>query len=374
MALAGLSCFQFSILLLLSSLISPTSCLSHHQNNKHAALFIFGDSLFDPGNNNYINTNTTFQANFWPYGESFFKYPTGRFCDGRLIPDFIAEYAKLPLIQPYLQQPAGYQQFVYGANFASSGAGALAETFPGMVIDLKTQLSYFKIVVKQLRQNLGDGEAKQLLSNAVYLFSIGSNDYGNTLSTNSSFFHSNSQDEYVKIVIGNSTAVIQDIYMNGGRKFGFVSLGPLGSLPGIRALEPENNSEVMTEITHLLKLHNKALSKTLRNLETQLKGFMYSNFNFYTAASERINNPSKYGFKEVKTACCGTGPYRGIPSCGGKRGLTEFELCKNASEYMFFDSTHPTEMANQQFAELMWSGIPNVTGPYNLKSLFERTH
>ncbi|CAK9149670.1 unnamed protein product [Ilex paraguariensis] len=89
MALAGLSCFQFSILLLLSSLFSPTSCLSHHQNNKHAALFIFGDSLFDPGNNNYINTTINFQANFWPYGESFFKYPTGRFCDGRLIPDFI---------------------------------------------------------------------------------------------------------------------------------------------------------------------------------------------------------------------------------------------------------------------------------------------
>ena len=53
----------------------------------HVALFAFGDSLFDPGNNNYINTIA--QANFPPYGETFFKYPTGRFSDGRLIPDFI---------------------------------------------------------------------------------------------------------------------------------------------------------------------------------------------------------------------------------------------------------------------------------------------
>lgn len=54
-----------------------------------AALFVFGDSLYDPGNNNYINTNADFRANFWPYGESFFNPPTGRFSDGRTIPDFI---------------------------------------------------------------------------------------------------------------------------------------------------------------------------------------------------------------------------------------------------------------------------------------------
>lgn len=58
---------------------------------KHAALFVFGDSLYDPGNNNYINTTTDFQANFWPYGVSYFNPPSGRFSDGRLIPDFIGE-------------------------------------------------------------------------------------------------------------------------------------------------------------------------------------------------------------------------------------------------------------------------------------------
>ena len=56
---------------------------------EHVALFIFGDSLFDAGNNNYINTNSDYQANYEPYGENFFKYSTGRFSDGRIIPDFI---------------------------------------------------------------------------------------------------------------------------------------------------------------------------------------------------------------------------------------------------------------------------------------------
>ena len=56
---------------------------------EHVALFIFGDSVFDAGNNNYINTITDYQANYEPYGENFFKYSTGRFSDGRIIPDFI---------------------------------------------------------------------------------------------------------------------------------------------------------------------------------------------------------------------------------------------------------------------------------------------
>ena len=62
-------------------------CLSE----KHASLFIFGDSFFNAGNNNYINKTAAFQANFAPYGETFFKYPTSRFFDGRLISDFIGK-------------------------------------------------------------------------------------------------------------------------------------------------------------------------------------------------------------------------------------------------------------------------------------------
>lgn len=59
------------------------------------ALFVFGDSFLDVGNNNYINTTTLDQANFWPYGEAYFRYPTGRFSDGRLVPDFIGTFSSL---------------------------------------------------------------------------------------------------------------------------------------------------------------------------------------------------------------------------------------------------------------------------------------
>ncbi|KAL8110704.1 hypothetical protein AgCh_026443 [Apium graveolens] len=66
-----------------------------------------------------------------------------------------------------------------------------------------------------------------------------------------------------------------------------------------------------------------------------------------------------------------SGPYRGINSCGGMRDIKEYELCNNASEYLFFDSAHPSEMANQQLSKLMWEGSSSVTGPHNLESLLE---
>ena len=68
----------FSVVCICS--IIPTSS----QPQKHAELFIFGDSFFDARNNNFINTTTDYQANFWPYGETFFDYPTGRVSDGHI--------------------------------------------------------------------------------------------------------------------------------------------------------------------------------------------------------------------------------------------------------------------------------------------------
>ena len=79
--------FYLSNIIFIPNLCQCKICLPEERT----ALFVFGDSLFDPGNNNYINSTSYFQANFSPYGETFFKYPTGRFSDGRLIPHFIGK-------------------------------------------------------------------------------------------------------------------------------------------------------------------------------------------------------------------------------------------------------------------------------------------
>ncbi|KAH1196243.1 GDSL esterase/lipase 5 [Glycine max] len=286
---------------LLVLFVSPTCCLGEIcQPKKPAALFVFGDSIFDVGNNNYINTTADIHANFFPYGETFFKYPTGRFSDGRVIPDFI-------------------------------GAGALVETHQGLVIDLKTQLSYFKKVSKVLRQDLGDAETTTLLAKAVYLISIGGNDYEISLSENSSSTHTT--EKYIDMVVGNLTTVIKGIHKTGGRKFGVFNLPAVGCVPFVKALVNGSKGSCVEEASALAKLHNR--------------------------------------FKEGSVACCGSGPYKGYYSCGGKRAVKDYDLCENPSEYVLFDSLHPTEMAHQIVSQLIWSGNQTIAGSYSLKTLFE---
>ncbi|KAF7843658.1 GDSL esterase/lipase 5 [Senna tora] len=334
-------------------------------SSSSATLFVFGSSVFDVGNNNYINTNPSSKANFWPYGETFFRYPTGRFSNGRVIPDFICEYSKLPLALPYLYP--GNRSYIHGTNFASAGAGALVETHEGTVIDLKSQVSNFINVKETLRQRVGDDETRRLVSEAVYLFNIGTNDYFVLVLENSKYSPIKPQ-QYVDMVIGNIT---EEIHMNGGRKFGFLGLWNLGCVPTSRLHANESSGSCLEELSLLAKLHNTQLSMILQKLEKELEGFKYAHTNSYDLISDMIDNPSKYGFKEGKMACCGSGPYRGYNSCGGKRGDEYYELCENPDEYVFFDYTHLSERASQFFANQMWNGDGNVTGPYNLRTLFE---
>lgn len=55
-------------------------------------------------------------------------------------------------------------------------------------------------------------------------------------------------------------------------------------------------------------------------------------------------------------------------------GIKEYEVCENSSEYLFFDSFHPNEVASRQFAEIFWNGDSKITEPYDLKAFFEGTH
>lgn len=82
-----------------------------------------------------------------------------------------------------------------------------------------------------------------------------------------------------------------------GRKFGFVTMPPLGSVPSIRVQQP--GYDCMDELTALTALHNQALLKNLKNLEMQLEGFLYSKFDLFTSLINMLENPAKYGTERL---------------------------------------------------------------------------
>ncbi|XAR49850.1 hypothetical protein NMG60_11004008 [Bertholletia excelsa] len=330
-------------------------------------MFVFGDSLYDTGNNQYWNGSSPNAAGQFPYGETYFKRATGRASDGRLVPDFIAMFASLPLIPPYLQP--GNHDFSYGTNMASGGAGALDETHPNTSMNLHTQLGYFRNVKQWLEQNLGETEARRLLRRSVFLFSIGVNDYFAFLESNPNP-NISAHREFAGKVIANIMSVVREIYAMGGRKMAFQNVGPFGSAP-ISKRFTDNSSNVWSEsLMAIARRHNRKLFRVLQRMESRSPGFKYSIFDFYNALYNRIKDPSKYGFKEVESACCGSGPYRSDATCG-VNGTAGYEMCSNPIEYIFFDPVHPTEATNWQMAKLFWKGSPRITSPYNLKQLFK---
>lgn len=51
------------------------------------AIFVFGDSLVDDGNNNFINSIA--KSNYYPYGCDFNRGPSGRFSNGKTFSDLL---------------------------------------------------------------------------------------------------------------------------------------------------------------------------------------------------------------------------------------------------------------------------------------------
>ncbi|CAJ2654573.1 unnamed protein product [Trifolium pratense] len=92
------------------------------------ALFIFGDSIVDVGNNN--NLFTAVKSNFFPYGRDFLNHsPTGRFSNGKLVVDLASELIGFASYQPaYLNLNFEENNILNGVNFASAASGYLDST------------------------------------------------------------------------------------------------------------------------------------------------------------------------------------------------------------------------------------------------------
>lgn len=91
-------------------------------------MFVFGSSIVDNGNNNFL-PNTTARGDYLPYGIDSEMGPSGRFSNGRNIIDVLGELLGLrQLIPPFLHPDTQGKRILHGVNFASGGSGILDQT------------------------------------------------------------------------------------------------------------------------------------------------------------------------------------------------------------------------------------------------------
>ncbi|KAF2319153.1 hypothetical protein GH714_013609 [Hevea brasiliensis] len=132
---------------LLPSLMAAAS--SSNNINYITAVFGFGDSTIDTGNNNYLATDT--RADHPPYGVDFpFHIPTGRFSNGKLPIDFlVSSLALKESLPPYLDPRLTDEDLLTGASFGSAGSGLDPLTAQSSNV-LKYQLSYQDYLLQNL--------------------------------------------------------------------------------------------------------------------------------------------------------------------------------------------------------------------------------
>ncbi|KAK6932642.1 GDSL lipase/esterase [Dillenia turbinata] len=284
-----------SIMLILSLALTPFVVQAYDINklrqlaaeNNVTCMLVFGDSSVDPGNNNHLTTDS--KGNFPPYGEDFLNHQaTGRLSNGKLAPDLIAEvFGYKRIIPGFLDLALKKEDVEHGASFASASSGYDDLTANlSNVLTLSRQLKYFQHYKIHLRQLMGVEEADKKISNAMFLLSMGSNDF-----------------------------VMHSL---GARRLVVVGLPPLGCMPLIRTIKGTTNC---------VDSYNQAAFSFNSKIKAKLE-----------ANKATLGNiPPKISFVETGKGCCGTGTIEYADTCKGQA------TCPDRSKYIFWDAFHPTE-------------------------------
>ncbi|PIA53936.1 hypothetical protein AQUCO_00900480v1, partial [Aquilegia coerulea] len=311
--------------------------------SKVPAVIVFGDSTVDAGNNNQIST--VLKSNFKPYGRDFFGgIPTGRFSNGRLPTDFISQaFGCKPTVPAYLDPQYSIKDFATGVCFASAGTGYDNATSDVLsVIPLWKELEYYKEFQEKLRDYLGDAKAQETIRDALYLISMGTNDFLENyfvLPTRSSQY---TVEQYEIFLLGIAAKFLKDLYRLGARKITISGLPPMGCVPLVRTISPSSWGHCYEKYNDIARDFNAKLAHLIAKMNKKLPGIRIVHSNPYDIVLDIVNNPFKYGFEKAALACCASGLFEMSYLCDQYNPLT----CKDASKYVFWDSFHPTEKTN----------------------------
>ncbi|KAJ9708778.1 hypothetical protein PVL29_000678 [Vitis rotundifolia] len=323
-------------------LATPTSC-------DFPAIFNFGDSNSDTG-----GLSAVYGQAPPPNGETFFHKPAGRYSDGRLVIDFMAERLGLPYLSAYLD--AVGSNFTQGANFATAGSTISP-------ISLNVQFYEFNDFHRRSQTYRNQGGVfekllpkEEFFSRALYTFDIGQNDL------TAGYFLNMSGDQvraYVPDLMNQFKTIIQNVYDQGGRSFWIHNTGPVGCLPYIldRLLITAgqvNRIGCVGPVNDVAKYFNTKLNETVVELRKQFPLAAITYVDVYSVKYTLISKAKELGFVEPLKACCGPGGkynYNVKVGCGWKGVVDGREVegtsCKDPTVKINWDGIHYTEAANK---------------------------
>ncbi|XP_062179615.1 GDSL esterase/lipase At1g71691-like [Phragmites australis] len=325
------------------------------------AMFVFGDSLTDNGNNNDLTSLA--KANYLPYGIDFAGGPTGRFSNGYTMVDEIAQLLGLPLLPAHSE--ASGDAVLHGVNYASAAAGILDNTGQNFVgrIPFNQQIKNFEQTLDQISRKLGAGRLASSLARSIFYVGMGSNDYlNNYLMPNYNTRNEYNGDQYSTLLVQQYTKQLNSLYNLGARKFVIAGVGSMACIPNMRARSPQNMCS--PDVDDLIIPFNNKVKAMVSSLNANRPRAKFIYVDNYAMISEVLRNPWSYGFSMIDRGCCGLGRNRGLITC-----LPFLRPCPNRNTYVFWDAFHPTERVNVLLGRAAFNGGTDVVYPMNIQQL-----
>ncbi|XP_037411190.1 GDSL esterase/lipase At1g28600-like [Triticum dicoccoides] len=347
------------LLLVLAAAQPARACFSR--------VFSFGDSLADTGNYRYVYGNDTGPR--LPYGETYFHRATGRFSNGRIVVDFIADALGLPFVRPYWSGRTS-EDFAGGANFAVGAATALSPEVlwehgfaaaRADLVHLDMEMKWFRDLLHLLcPTDLTD--CVDMMNKSLFLVGeIGGNDYNVPLT---SLVPVEKIRSFAPSVISKISSIITDLIGLGAKTLLVPGNLPIGCLPVYLTMyqsddtgDYESDTGCIRWMNEFSRYHNKLLVDELEKLRKLHPSVSIIYADYYGAAMEIFVSPYLFGIEDPLVACCGVeGPY-GV-SVTTKCGHGEYKVCDNPQKYASWDGLHPTETSYRAIAD----GL--LRGPY----------
>ncbi|KAK4265912.1 hypothetical protein QN277_026900 [Acacia crassicarpa] len=336
-------------------------------SSKVPALFLFGDSLIDPGNNNYIFSIA--RADFSPNGIDF-GGPSGRFTNGRTVADIIGNELGLNFTPPYMAPNKSASAILQGVNYASAGSGILHHTGFMWIgrIDMDAQIGNFEMTRQDIISMKGASAARDLFKKAIFVVALGSNDF--LCNYIAPMFDAERVLVSPQVFVASMTSTFRkqltQLYNLGGRKFIVVNVGPIGCIPYQRDINyPSSGEKCASLANELAQSFNVQLKSLVKELNKNLEGSNYVHADVYHIVQDIFHNYRAYGFENSNSSCCHmAGRFGGLAPC-----LPGSTVCKDRSKYVFWDAFHPSDAANMIIAKRVLDGDTKDIWPINLRKL-----
>ncbi|KAL8110771.1 hypothetical protein AgCh_026495 [Apium graveolens] len=331
------------------------------------AMFVFGDSIVDTGNNNFINSIA--KANYYPYGcDSFSGFPTGRFCNGKTVVDFMGEMLGITVPPPFADPATTGDRLSGGVSYASAASGILEDTGKHYIerFTLSQQVVNFQATLDQLRILMTPEDLAKYLAKSLAFMVFGSNDYINNYLMPSMYPSSYryTPPDFANLLLNHYGRQIVALHSLGLRKFYLAGVPPLGCIPSQLAIGQPPEGECVDYVNQILGTFNEGLRSLVISLNRDHPGAVFVYGNIYGIVGDMLYNPHNFGLSVVNRGCCGSGRNQGQLTC-----MPFQPPCFNRKSHLFWDAYHTTEAANYVIAQRAYSGPPSDCFPMNIQQM-----